>query len=182
MYDILRISTNANGHLPLDDTTPAESNLDPSDVWLFTDPVAKEGYARRSRLDQLQQDILAYAMFDGRWALEELELKRELRRLLQVGVLAPKGTFSYLSPHPSVYRAICEGMLEVNRRKFHIAAGNDVVFVPWLARVSCPGLSGPVRIGRFQSVTNLCLCCDAFPMASNLCERALAVLHQTLRH
>jgi hypothetical protein len=137
-------------------------------------------YARQGRLEQLKQDILAYVMYEERWAPDELQLKRETQRLLSANVVLPKGTFSYLSPHPTVYRADGEGVIEIAGQKFHFDSGQDIVFVPWLARVSWPSLTGPVRIARLQSTVNLCLCCDAFPRVNGLCERALAILRQTL--
>lgn len=160
----------------------ASVNLEPRprDSWLFTDPVARSVYARQRRLGQLKEDIRAYVMRNRRWAPEELEFNHELGRLLEAGLLIPKGTFGYLSPHPSVYRATHDGDLKVNGHRFHFEIGDDVVFEPWLARVSTPGLWGPLRIGRLQSFTTLCLCREAFPQVSRLCEKALAILQQTL--
>ena len=180
MYDILKTSTKGRLDFSLYNPSIENSDSDPHDPWLFTDPNARDAYAQHNRLDQLESDVSTYAMYEGCWAPDELELKRELHRLLHSHSLIPKGTFCYLSPHPTVYRAVSTGTLEVCGQKYHFAPGDEVVFVPWLARVSRPGLSGPVHIGRLQSISRLCLCCEAFPVIGSFCERALAILHQTL--
>ena len=181
MYAVSKTSVCAPHLLSLSDTTPVDPDPDPKNLWLFTDPAAKDVYVRQGRLDQLQDDICAYVMCYGQWAEEELALKREIQHLLHVGALMPNGAFGYLSPHPTVYRSAREGTLQVPGRKFHFESGDDIVFMPWLARVSYPGLRGPARIGRLLNVTHFCLSCDAFPSASLLCERGLNVLRQTLR-
>ncbi len=179
MYDILKSPVNGH-HLSHADTTPADPEPQPDNPWLFTDPAARAIYARQGRIDQLKHDILTFVMCEGQWSPDELQLKCEIRRLLGTNVLQPKGAFGYLSPHPTVYRAANEGVLEITGHKLHFEIGQDVVFEPWLARVHYPGLPGPVRIGRLRSAPDVCLCCDAFPKVGELCERALAILRQTL--
>ena len=178
MYDVLYASV--NGH---NDPVPAQAtsaDLDLKNSWLFTDPVARALYAQQGRLDQLKADVLAYVMYEGRWASDELEFEREIWRLLRSNVLQPKDTFSHLSPHPTVYRATGEGVMEIAGRKHHFFAGQDIVFAPWLARVSRPSFIGPMWIGRHQSINDLCLSCEAFPRVSQLCECALGIFRQTL--
>ena len=178
MYEILYPSLSGGNRPAGSDTVAADPEA--AELWRFTDPVARALYAREGRLGQLKADVLTYVMCDGRWAPDELEYDQEIRRLLRANVLHPKGTFGYLSPHPTVYRAAGDGALEIAGRKFHFGAAQDIAFVPWLARVCCPGLTGPVRIGHLQSMGNLCLSCEAFPRVSALCERALAILRQTI--
>ena len=178
VYDILYASV--NGHADPSQTETVVADLRAEDPWLFTDPVAWALYAHSGRLDDLKRDILAHVMYDGQWAPDELQCKHEIERLLHASILCSKGTFGYLSPHPTAYRAAREGVLEIAGRKYHFEAGRDVVFEPWLARVHYPSLPGPVWIGRLRSVTNMCLCCDAFPRAGTLCERGLAILRQTI--
>ncbi len=178
MYDVLKFSF--DGHPP----TRLEVNADPDppedDPWLFTDPVVRDHYRQQGRLDQLADDILTYVLNDGQWATEELEMERALRHLGQAGVLVEKGTASYLSPHPTVYRAAAEGTLEVAGRKYHFDASEDVVFLPWLARTYYPGHTGPVWVGRLRATHSFCLTCEAFPQATQLCECALSLLRRTL--
>ena len=178
MYDILYPSLNGGNGPGGPDTVSADPAE--AEAWRFTDPVAQALYAHQGRLEQLKEDVLAYVMCDGRWAPDELEYDQETRRLLGANVLHPKGTFGYLSPHPTVYRAAGDGVLEIAGRKFHFGAAQGIVFIPWLARVCCPGFTGPVHVGRLQSISNMCLSCEAFPRVSALCERALGILRQTL--
>jgi hypothetical protein len=182
MYDILRTSI-IKGRPELSTCNlPAwpAAGADPQDIWLFTDSGAREVYQQQNRLDQLQADITSYAMYEGRWAPEELAAQGELQRLLNENILIPKGTFCHLSPHATVYRALCNGRLAVAGQRLHVEAGEDIVFVPWLLRGTHPGLRGPMYIGRLRSTTHLHLCCDTFPAISAYCEKALAILHQTL--
>src|SRR3990172_12862302 len=97
------------------DTTAASPDPSPSDPWLFTDPFARELYMQRDLIDRLEEDIRTYVMSDGCWVPEELEYKLEVRRLLCEGLIAPVGSFGYLSPHPTVYRTLKEGTLRVSR-------------------------------------------------------------------
>lgn len=182
MYEILKARADDLHYLAHTDTTVTSLDPGSSDLWLFTDPVAQAIYAQQGKRDRLRTDIITYVMYGGQWSPDELEFKREVRRLLCEGLLIPKGTFGYLSPHPTVYQAISEGVLKVDGGKYYFHAGDDVVFEPWLARVSTPGLVGPVRIGRLRTITTLRLCDEAFPKAGELCERALAILRQTLPH
>lgn len=182
MYDILKTQVNAGQFLSQTDTTAASPDPGPNNPWLFTDPVAQAIYARRGQRDQLREDIRTHVMYAGYWSQEELEFKYELRRLLGKGLLVPKGTFCYLSPHPSVYRGVQAGVLKIAGQNRRFDSGDDVVFNPWLARVASPRQLGPAHIGRLLSTTRLCLCREAFAKTSSLCERALAVLHQTLRY
>lgn len=178
MYDVLYPSLNGRSDPAWSHSVDADPQAD--ELWRFTDPVARAVYARDGKLDHLSADIQAYVTVHGRWASDELEYDLEIQRLVSAGVLRPKGAFGHLSPHPTVYRATVAGVLEIARQKYHFSAAQDVVFVPWLERVCCPGLTGPVRIGRLQSIQTWCLSEEAFPRVSMLCERALAILQQTL--
>jgi hypothetical protein len=178
LYDILYPPLNGGNDPTWSD--PAAADPEADEPWRFTDPVAQALYAREGRLDQLKDDLLAYVMCNGEWAPDELEYGQEIRRLLRANVLHLKGTFSYLSPHPTVYRATGEGVLAIAGQKHHFAAAEDITFAPWLARVSYPGLSGPVCIGHLHSVSRLCLSYEAFPRVGALCDRALAILRQTM--
>jgi Cu+-exporting ATPase len=162
------------------DTTDSDQALGQTDLWLFTDPAARVAYVYNRHLNALREDILANVLFDGSWAPDELALKGELRRLLTERRIVAKGTFGYVSPHPTVYRAVAEGTLRVARESQRFCAGDDLVFVPWLLRVARPGQIGPVRIGHLHSIGVMCLCDDAFPSMEKWCGRNRALLHNTL--
>lgn len=179
-YDILKTTLSVGTDPVFPDTTAHSPDPDPYDVWLFTDPAAKEAYARQGRLDLLEQDVMMHVMYAGRWAPEELELKSQIRHRLREGALIPKDSFVHLSPHSSVYWAVHDGALHIDGQKFHYGLGDEIAFMPWLMRVHTPSLQGPVRIARFRAASTLYLCCEAFPRVGQLCERTLAILHDTL--
>ena len=153
---------------------------DPGDVWLFTDPAAKTYYAKEGKLARLEQDIRKYVMFFGRWGPDELEFKREIDRLLYFNVLAPRPAFGHLCPHPTIYRAMREGKIRLIDEQFPFRIGEDIVFEPWIARVSHPGLVGPLRIGWLDTTKRFLLCCEAFPQIKELLDRDLKILHKIL--
>jgi hypothetical protein len=173
MYDV-RCSCTAR-----QEASPDQSIFD-SAAWLFTDSRAVEHYARQGFLALLHDDIRALVLCGGQWTDEELEFQVALQRLKQKGVLNEKGTFSFLSPHATVYRAAAGGALQAAGQKYHFEVGDDVVFWPWLARAYYPGRTGVVWIGRLRTTHQLRLNAQAFPRASALCECALRLLRSTL--
>lgn len=182
MYIIQKSTVNGKHDHSLSDTTATSPEPSPSDPWLFTDPSARDLYMQRDLIDRLEEDIRTNVMFDGRWALEELEYKLEIRRLLREGFIAPVDNFGYLSPHPTVYRTLRAGNLTVSRKRYAYKAGEDLIFEPWLARYSDPGLNGPWRIGQLHHVSSPCLCCDSFPLMCIHCDNTLASMRQILAY
>lgn len=182
MYGILKSTVNGNHDGNSSDTTAASSDPSPTDPWLFTDPFAQDLYTQLGLIDHLEEDIRTYVMFDGCWALEELEYKLEVRRLLREGLLAPRGSFGYLSPHPTVYRTLKEGSLIVSGQRYPFRGGEDLIFEPWLARYSHPGLDGPLRVGQISHVSSPSLCCEAFPHVCIHCENTRIVMRQILNY
>lgn len=180
MYSVLKTSTRTPNIRPHADTDGDGRDPLPDDPWLFTDPDAKAIYLRRGRLAHLERDIRFYVMFNGQWSSDELAFKREVHRLLITGTLVSQPAFGYLSPHPTIYRAIDEGSLAVGSRKFHFAIGDEVVFEPRLSRLYHPGLTGPLRIGRMDTTTHIRLCCEAFPLLKDLHDRDFAALNEIL--
>lgn len=94
----------------------------------------------------------------------------------------PVGSFGYLSPHPTVYRALKEGTLIVSRHKYAFTDREDLIFEPWLARYSDPGLNGPLQIGQLYHVSSLLLCRDAFPHICIPCDNTRAIMRQILNY
>ena len=164
------------------DTTPASPNPNPSDPWLFTDPFARDLYMHRNLIDQLKEDIQTYVMLDGCWTSEELDCKLEIRRLLREGFITAVNSFGYLSPHPTAYRTLKEGSLIVSRQQYAFTDKEDLIFEPWLARYSDPGLNGPLRICQLYHVSSPLLCCDRFPNICIPCDNTLAIMRQILNY
>ena len=181
MYSILKSTVNGKVDCSQADTTAASPDPNPTDLWLFTDPLAREIYRRQGQLEALEEDITTDVMVQGEWAPEDLECKCEIRRLLREGRLSPGSSFGDKSPHPTVYHASGEGVLNIDGRRFPFDTGDDLVFEPWLARVTHPGLTGPIRVGWLHQATRLCLSSEAFPQVCIHCDHTLAVLRKALR-
>ena len=150
------------------------------DVWLFTDPAAKADYSRRGELDQLEWDIRNFVMYNGRWSSDEMQYWGETQRLLQSGGLTPKNSFGHLSPHPSIYSAGQEGAILIGGVVFNFDVGDEIVFEPWLSRLSHPGLAGPLRIGRLDTVSKCFLSQEIFPQFEKYGDKDFVILHQIL--
>ncbi len=140
------------------DTRPDSPDPDPNDIWLFTDPDARDTYERQGKLRELEHDIRFEVMRGEPWLPEELEYKREIRRLLREGVIEDKGTYWYASPHPTVYRARRAGALQVGGRTYTFEPGDNIVFQCRMTRDMNPDLTGPVLIARLQSTEKTMLC------------------------
>jgi hypothetical protein len=159
--------------------TEAEQISQPStDVWLFTDPLAKATCAQRGMLRELEQDICTFAMFQGRWGADELEFKRKIDELCDAELVSPEIGFGNISPHPTLYKALGPGNIEICGEKYHFKIGDKIVFASWSERLSHPGICGPLRIGRFDTSDNICLCGQAYPQLTGLTQRDFEVLHQ----
>lgn len=140
------------------DTTPDGPDPDPSDLWAFTDPDARDEYAARGQSKELERDIRFEVMRGGPWQPEELAFKAEVRRLLREGMVADKGTYWYRSPHPTVYRASRDGSLSILGKVYPFRAGDDVVFQCRMERDSAADDPGPVLIATLQPAREAKLC------------------------
>ncbi|MFQ5408782.1 MAG: hypothetical protein ACE5FI_10245 [Anaerolineales bacterium] len=140
------------------DTTADSPDPEPDDVWAFTDPDARETYVQQGRLSKLEHDIRFEVMRAGPWQPEELEYKREIRRLLREGAVADKGTYWFTSPFPTVYRATREGTLAVGGKEYRFGAGDDIVFQCRMTRDMNPKLSGPLLIDQLRPTDKAQLC------------------------
>jgi len=128
MFEILKRLFDTPQYVSRTDTTADSPDPDPDDIWIFTDPDAREEYAERGELEKLEHDIRFEVKRGGPWQPEELDYKREIRRLLRKGTLADKGTYWWASPHPTVYRARRSGTMKVGDRTLHFRRGDDIVF------------------------------------------------------
>jgi hypothetical protein len=160
MGDLLKALFGTPEYVSRTDTTPDDPDPDPNDTWAFTDPDARDEYACQGKLKRLAHDILYEVMRAGAWQPEELEYKSEVRRLLQEGAIADKGTYWYRSPHPTVYRAKRDGSLSMGGRIYCFRAGDDLVFQCRMERDEADDDPGPVLISRLQSANKKMLCGD----------------------
>lgn len=140
------------------DTSANSPDPDSNDIWAFTDPDARDTFATQEKLRELTHDIQYEVMRAGSWQPEELEYKREIRRLLREGAIADKGSYWFTSPFPTVYRAVRNGSLTVGGRDYHFRKDVDIVFQCRMTRDMNPELSGPVLIARLQATKKAQLC------------------------
>lgn len=177
---ISKVSMSGYPDHPSSDTDLVSPEPSSTDPWLFTDPCARDFYREANLIDQLEEDIRTYVMFADAWTLEELDYKREVKRLLRDGCIAPTDSFGFLSPHPTVYYTLKVGILVTAGQRYAFEAGQNLVFEPWLERYSDPGLKGPLRIGPLYDAVGLCLCCQSFPNLCVACDNTLVLMRQIL--
>ncbi len=142
------------------DTRADSPDPDPNDVWAFTDPDARDLYAERGKLKELEHDIRYEVMRGEPWQGDELAYKLEIRRLLREGIVRDKGTYWFASPFPTVYQALKPGFIRIGEKLFPFSAGDEIVFQCRMTRDMNPELRGPVRIGRFSRAEGAKLCRD----------------------
>src|SRR5690554_3945998 len=108
------------------DTTAASLDPNPTDPWMFTDPMAYKFYQQHEQHEVLEDDISKYVMFDGRWMSEELEYKLEIRRLLREGLISAGSSYGYLSPHPTIYHTLRAGNFTISGRRYAFRSGEEL--------------------------------------------------------
>ena len=140
------------------DTEANSPDPDSSDMWLFTDPDAREVYTNQGQLQQLEQDIRFEIMRGSPWQPDELAYKAEIRRLLLDGAIADKGTYWYRSPHPTVYRAQRDGIVRISDWVYPFRAGDDLTFQCRMERDETENDPGPALVSRLEPAKKAVLC------------------------
>lgn len=158
MPDLLKFLFGTPEYVSRTDTAAQGPDPDPTDVWAFTDPDAREKYERQNKLNRLERDIRFEVMRGESWQPEELEYKSEIRRLLREGKVTDKGTYWYSSPHSTVYRALRRGSLSIDGKEYRFQAGDELVFQCRMARDKTKEDSGPVLISQFDAAERSVLC------------------------
>lgn len=158
MFNILKSLLGIPEHLSRADTTPDSSDPDANDMWAFTDPDARDYYERNGELQKLERDVRFEVMRGGAWLPAELTYKSEIRRLLREGALKDSSSYWYVSPHPTVYRAVRDGALTVGGRTISFRAGQDIVFQCRMMRDRFQEDASPVLVARLEPTDNSMLC------------------------
>lgn len=158
--DLQKLLFGTQQYVSRTDTEINSPDPDPSDLWLFTDPDAREEYSKKGRMEQLERDIRFEIMRDAPWKPEELLYKKEIRRLLQDGMIADKGTYWYRSPHPTVYRAQRSGKATIFGWEYSFQAGDDLTFQCRMERDEASEDTGPMLVARLAPAENAVLCGD----------------------
>lgn len=140
------------------DTTADSPDPDPNDIWAFTDPDARDMYERRGMTRELEQDLRFEVMRAASWQPEELEYKREIRRLLREGAIGDSGSYWFTSPFPTVYRASRDGSLKVAGEQHAFRKGDDIVFQCRMTRDARRESDAPVLVAQLQPADRSQLC------------------------
>lgn len=156
--NIIKVLFGTPQYISRTDTTADSPDPDPNDIWAHTDPDARDAYAEKGKLQELEHDIQYEVMRGEPWLPEELEYKQEIRRLLRQGIIADKGSYWFTSPFPTVYQAVRKGTLTVGGKKHKFRTGDDIVFQCRMTRDMNSSLSGPVLIDRLEPTTKSQLC------------------------
>ena len=135
------------------------STIDSEDFLLVTDPNAVEKYRKEGKLDELEQDIRFSVMRGRPWQQEELEYVAEIRDLLGKGIIKPKGTWWWASPHPTVYVARKNGRLRIAGKIYKFRKGDEIVFQCQMEREE-KNLHAPLIVGHFSPTDKSKLCGD----------------------
>ena len=158
--NILKTLFGTSQYVSRSDTTSSSPDPKPDDIWAFTDPDARDVYIQKGKQNELEHDIRFEVMRGSSWLPEELEFKREIRRLLREDVIADKGSYWFTSPFPTVYKATRDGSLTIGEKKNLFRQGDDIVFQCRMTRDMNPKLSDPVLIARLQPTKKAMLCGD----------------------
>jgi len=160
MWDILKSLFGKPEYVTQTDTKADSPDPDPTDVWAFTDPDARDTYVKQGKARELEHDIRFEVMRGVDWRPEDLEFKRELRRLLSEGAIADKGSYWFRSPFPTVYRATRAGTLTVAGKTHSFRKNDDIVFQCPMTR-DMKGHSGdPLLISQLEPTAKSSLCGD----------------------
>lgn len=134
---------------------PGPTNVD--DVWLMTDPVARARYEFNGTLDKLEQDIRWEVLRGGTWSTLDREVKRQLDELERQGVIRKLASFWSTSPFTPVYRALKDGAIILDGKRFPFRKGQEMIWACPMTRDRFD-LDYPILIGDFESESVQRLC------------------------
>lgn len=135
----------------------ATEEIDPNDVWLMTDPVARARYEEEGMLEKLENDIRYEVMRGEPWQPEDIEYLKQIKLLEAGKVIRKLASFWSISPHPPVYRALKEGEIRIGGKRYPFKKEEEIVWACPMTR-DMANLDGPVLIEDLQSqkVKQLC--------------------------
>ena len=119
-------------------------------VWLLTDPTAKEDIKLEGNLAKLKYDIKYHVMINKLWDLEDLAYIDDVIKLEKKGIITKTTKYWYASPFPTIYKANHRGKLNILGKKFHYKKGDEIVWQSQKGR-ELHNLEGPIMIGKFSS-------------------------------
>jgi hypothetical protein len=134
-------------------------DINPDDVWLMTDPVARARYEQEGMGEKLENDIRYEIMRGEPWQSEDIEYVKQVKLLESRKVIRRLASFWSISPHSPIYRALKDGEIRIKAQRYPFKKGYEIVWVCRMTR-DMSNLSGPVLIGDFQSQQVKKLCGD----------------------
>ena len=126
---------------------PASSALE--DIWFMTDPVARARYEFEGRLDKLEHDVRFEVMRGQDWTQLDRSYASEIRRLEDEGLIRKLASFWAVSPHPTIYRAVQTGEINLMGNQVAFNTGDEIIWACPMTRDRF-NLDLPVLIGDFQ--------------------------------
>jgi hypothetical protein len=135
------------------------SGINSNDIFLFTDPKAIKNYEEHGKLEELKHDVKLSVMRGSVWNGDELEYAAEIERLLKQGIIDEKGSYWWVSPHPTVYRAKMRGYIRINGKAHRFIKGSEITFQCRMAREK-RNLNVPLLIKKFTPTNSSILCAE----------------------
>jgi hypothetical protein len=133
------------------------SGINYNDIFLFTDPSAIKNYEDHGKLEELKHDIKFSVMRGRVWNRDELEYAAEIERLLKQGIIHEKGSYWWVSPHPTVYKAKMRGYIRINGNAHKFIKDSEITFQCRMAREQ-RNLKVPLLIKKFTPTNSSMLC------------------------
>ncbi len=128
----------------------SSASLNPADIFLMTDPIARARYEREGTLSLLENDIRYEVMREQPWQEQDLDYLRQVKILEVRRIIHRLASFWSISPHQSVYRALKRGEFCLAGKSCRFKKGQDIVWACPMMR-DLAGIDVPVLIGNFQS-------------------------------
>lgn len=135
----------------------SSASLNPEDIFLMTDPIARARYEQEGKLSLLENDIRYEVMREQPWQEQDLDYLRQVKTLEIRRIIRRLATFWSISPHQSVYRALKRGEFCLAGKSCRFEKGQDIVWACPMMR-DLAGIDVPVLIGNFQAqgISKLC--------------------------
>lgn len=122
--------------------------FDPTNVWLFTDPVALANFRFEGKLIELEQDIIYSVMRGESWQEDDIEYLQEIKRLLDKRKIKKAPNYWFCSPFPPIFKALIDGKIIILGKKYRFKKGEEIVWRCQMDR-EIRNMDGPVLIGKF---------------------------------
>ncbi len=131
--------------------------IDKDDALLLSDLKAIQLYKDQGMFEDFLHDLKFSVMRGESWNKDELEYTREIKRLLNEGIIVKKGVYWWTSPHSPVYCAKKEGQIRINGKFYKFTKGEEITFQCRMA-MEQRNLKAPLLIKKFKPTDNIMLC------------------------